>query len=132
MTRIAINEALQLLRQRRPEALWIDENDGDSGAGGSLNLSDKHPTPEQTLAKREMRCVLVRAISKLRPRLRAVILLREVHGLEYAEMAQHLGLSMSAVKARTLKARRVLRRRLACKYEGGRAALQKRSYNHGF
>ena len=55
---------------------------------------------------------LVRAISDLRKNLRTVVLLREFQGLTNEETAQHLGLTVAAVKARVFHARRWLRRRL--------------------
>lgn len=131
MTRIAINEALQLLRQRRLKRVLSEENSEATDAYSALDSVDKQPTPEQALAKKEMRGAVVRAISKLRPRLRIVILLHEVHGLTNAETARHLGLTVAAVKARTFQAKLHLRRQLVRKYEGSCVALQKRSCNHG-
>lgn len=131
MTRIAINEALQLLRQRRLKRVLSEENNGGAEAYRALDISDKQPTPEQALAKKEMRGAVVRAISKLRPRLRAVILLRAVHGLTNAETAQRLGVSVAAVKARAIHAKRHLRRHFERKFEGTRGALHNRSFNYG-
>ena len=117
VTRIAINEALMILRQRRskrelPECF----NEGDDTASVPVPM-DEGPTPEQALAQAELRSVVLHAISKLRHSLRAVILLREVHGLTNAETARRLGLTVGAVKARTFHARRHLRRYLECKFK---------------
>jgi RNA polymerase sigma-70 factor, ECF subfamily len=51
-----------------------------------------------------------RAIAQLRESLRVVVLCRELQGLTGAETARHLGLTVSAVKARTFHARRFLRK----------------------
>lgn len=51
------------------------------------------------------------ATSALRKSLRAVVL-RQLQGLTIAQTARHLGLSVTAVKARTFYARRCLRRHL--------------------
>jgi RNA polymerase sigma-70 factor (ECF subfamily) len=110
VTRITINEALMMLRQRRPSAT-LQENDGDAADTHShIDLSDDRPTPEQALAQTELRSSVAHAISKLRHSLRVVVLLREIHGLTSAETARRLGLSVSAVKARTFHARRHLRK----------------------
>lgn len=110
VTRIAINEALMMLRQRRPN-ITLPENDIDgSGAHSSVDLFDDRPTPEQSLAQTELRSSVIHAVSKLRLSLRVVTLLREIHGLTSAETAQCLGLTVAAVKARTFHARRHLRK----------------------
>ena len=131
MTRIAINEALQLLRQRRLRREVPEDHHEGTNAGRALDLSDEQPTPEQALAKKEMRGAVVRAISKLRPRLRVVVLLHELHGLTSAETARHLGLTVGAVKARTFQAKRHLRRHFEFTYEGTRNALYNGRCNHG-
>lgn len=130
MTRVATNEALQLLRQRRRNKVLLGKDNEASDARGALDPTDKQPTPEQALVKKEMRGAVVRAISKLQPRLHIVVLLREVHGLTNAETARRLGLTVSAAKARTFRAKCHLRRDFERKYEGARVALR-RSCNHG-
>ena len=112
VTRIAINEALMLLRQRRSKRELPESLDEGTDAPSFLVLPDKGPTPEQALAQAELRSVVLHAISKLRHNLRVVALLREVHGLTNAETARRLGLTVGAVKARTFHARRHLRRHL--------------------
>ena len=130
MTRIAINEALMLLRQRRLTKVLSENDNEGTDAHRTVDLSDEQPTPEQVLAEKEMRGAVVRAIAKLRPRLRVVVLLREMHGLTTSEAARCLGLTVSAVKARTFHARGHLRRHFERKYNRARA-LHKRSRNHG-
>jgi RNA polymerase sigma-70 factor, ECF subfamily len=109
MTRIAINDALMLLRQRRANKRLPEDND-DSERSSVLDLTDKAPTPEQALAENELRAAVIHAISQLRENLRIVVLLRELQGLTSAETARRLGLTVSAVKARTFHAKRCLRR----------------------
>ncbi len=116
VTRIAINEALMLLRQRRALTPLSDIDNGDVRARSAL-AQDGHPTPEQLLAKNEVQRVLLQAISDLRENLRIVVLLRELQGLTTAETARRLGLTVSAVKARVFHARRYLRRHLERRYK---------------
>jgi RNA polymerase sigma-70 factor (ECF subfamily) len=121
VTRIGINEALMLLRQRRPNRALSEKDIDGTGANCSLDLPDDRPTPEQALAQAEVRRAVIHAISKLRHNLRVVVLLHEVHGLTSAEIARRLNLSVAAVKGRTFHARRHLRRQLERKLEGTRA-----------
>jgi len=117
ITRIAINDALMLLRQRRATAPFEDNN-VDTETGYVLDSADKGHTPEQAFAETERRAAVLRAISHLREGLRAVVLLRELQGLTSSETARRLGLTVSAVKARTFHARRHLRRHLERKLKG--------------
>ena len=118
VTRIAINEALMLLRQRRANPLLSgDKRCGDEECL-SFELRDNGPGPEEMLAKNELRATVAQAISHLRKSLRTVVFLRELHGLTSAETARRLGLSVAAVKARVFHARRHLRRHLERKMQG--------------
>ena len=116
VTRIAINEALMLLRQRRASTPLSDNNNDDAQAPSPLDARDDRPTPEQLLGENELRTALLQAISTLRESLRIVILLKELQGLTSAETARRLGLTVSAVKARVFHARRYLRRHLERNY----------------
>jgi RNA polymerase sigma-70 factor, ECF subfamily len=117
VTRIAINEALMLLRQRRNTLPILESNTDDASAPSPFDIADERPTPEQTLAENEVRAVVIQAVSQLRKNLRTVVLLREMQGLSNAETALRLGLTISAVKARTHHARRYLRKHLERKYK---------------
>lgn len=112
VTRIAINEALMMLRQRRAHTPLSEVVHDDAETVGSLEFVDGAPSPEQTAAANELRDALTRAVSSLRKNLRAVVLLREFRGLSSQETARHLGLTVAAVKARIFHARRCLRRHL--------------------
>ena len=113
MTRLAINEALMMLRHRRDKAVQgIDDTEGSS----VLDLADKGLTPEQAFSENELRAAVIHAISYLRENLRTVVLLRELQGLTSAETARRLGLTVSAVKARTFHARHCLRRHFEVKH----------------
>ena len=114
VTRIAINEALMILRHRRADKAvqGIDDTEGFF----VLDLADKALTPEQAFSENELRAAVIHAISNLRENLRTVVLLRELQGLTSAETARRLGLTVSAVKARTFHARRYLRKYLEPQY----------------
>ena len=114
VTRIAINEALMMLRHRRADKAvqGIDDTEGSF----VLDLADKALTPEQAFSENELRAAVIHAISNLRENLRTVVLLRELQGLTSAETARRLGLTVSAVKARTFHARRYLRKYLEPQY----------------
>lgn len=117
LTRVVINEALMLLRQRRTrEPLHENSVDASRDEGG-VDIADGGPTPEEILCENERHATLRQAIAKLRESLRVVVLHRDVEGLTSAETAQRLGLTVSAVKARTFHARRFLKKHLERKFK---------------
>ena len=116
MTRIAINEALMLLRKRRTRTVLLGGNSDGDDATSVLDPPDKGPTPEETLAENELCAAVTQAISHLPASLRTVVLLRELHGYTNPETARRLGLTVSAVKARIFRARRHLRQHFVRKY----------------
>jgi RNA polymerase sigma-70 factor (ECF subfamily) len=121
LTRVVINEALMLLRQRRTrEPLHEGSVDAPKDEGG-VEVADDGPTPEEILYENERHATLRQAIAKLRESLRVVVLHRDVEGLTSAETARRLGLTVSAVKARTFHARRCLKKHLERKFK--RASL---------
>src|SRR5580692_363507 len=88
LTRVVINEALMLLRQRRTREP-LHENSVDAAEGdGSGEIADGGPTPEEILCESERRAVLLQAIGRLRENLRIVVLHRELQGLTSAETAR--------------------------------------------
>jgi RNA polymerase sigma-70 factor, ECF subfamily len=115
VTRIAINEALMLLRQRRTGRLLSETRQEDMESPFVRSLADGRPGPEQVLATNERRAAVREAISHLRQHLRAVAVLRELEGLTNKEIARRLGLTLAAVKSRVFHARRWLQRRLKAK-----------------
>jgi len=126
LTRIVINEALMLLRQRRAgEPLGGKRSDDEQG-DGTVIIADQLPTPEELLCENERRTALLQAIGRLRENLRVVVLHRELKGLTSAETAQILGLSVGAVKARAFHAKRFLRKSLDRKLERGQLVAKSR------
>jgi len=121
LTRIAINEALMLLRERRTREPLHESSVDAAREDGGVEISDDRPTPEETLWEKERRATVLQAVKHLRENLRIVVLLKELRGLTNAETARRLGLTVSAVKARIFHARRFLRKRLERKFGRGQA-----------
>ncbi|MDO4517523.1 MAG: sigma-70 family RNA polymerase sigma factor [Bacillota bacterium] len=72
-------------------------------------LADRSPLPQEAAEQRERRKALLTALETLPEDSRTVLLLREVEGFSYQEIAQTLGLSQGTVKSRLSRARRALR-----------------------
>jgi RNA polymerase sigma-70 factor (ECF subfamily) len=109
LTRIAINEALMLLRRGRAmREVSIDDTISDEVTAPALEIPDASPDPEAKYLQREGVRILSMAIRRLTPGMRTVIELRELRELSAPETARYLGLSVSAVKGRLFHGRRKL------------------------
>ena len=104
--RLTVNAAIDLLRQRRAPALSLDDPDLPP-------LADEDPGPEEASLAAERRRLLWQAIDRLPEAQRTPLVLREMEGLSYREIAQVLDLEEGTVKSRLARARLLLRRLLA-------------------
>lgn len=88
-----------------------------TAAGGPEPPAGPASDPEAAVLDAAGLARLGAAVGALSPRLRAVLVLRDVYGLTLAEIADDLGISVTAAKVRLHRARRELRDRLGG--EGG-------------
>jgi RNA polymerase sigma-70 factor (ECF subfamily) len=109
LTRIAMNEALMLLRRRRGGLEVLPESPDDGVKSGSEAFVDQSPNPEESCWRRERAQLLTEAINRLGPKVRSTISLRDIEERSAEETAQILGTSTSAVKGRVFHGRRKLR-----------------------
>ena len=129
MTRIAMNEALAHLRKakhRRASSLdaplgagpmaggmagAADNGDGRAPTGADL-VEAREPLPGRGIELKEQREALEAAIADLEPEFRAVLVLRDVQQMDYAQIAAAMELPVGTVKSRLFRARLALRQRL--------------------
>lgn len=112
--RIAANEALMLLRRKRPETSLDDEPaEGEDSLPMPEQFTDWCCLPEREFASSEAKQQLDRAITRLPEKLRLVFLLRDIEGLSIKETGEVLNLTETAVKTRLLRARLALREQLS-------------------
>jgi RNA polymerase sigma-70 factor, ECF subfamily len=113
LTRIAINDALMLLRKRHPGHVSMEESKVEENEDMPVETHNAAVTPEQLCEARELREMLSSAIGELKPILGRVVQLRDLDELSARQTAKALELPIGTVKARTFRARRLLRRKLA-------------------
>ena len=108
LTRIVMNEAYMLLRQRLSvlEVLPESPEEAESAADPFV---DRSPSPEEFCWRRERKELITRAVNRLQATMSKAILLREFEERSVEETAQILGTTCGAVKARLVHARRKLR-----------------------
>jgi RNA polymerase sigma-70 factor, ECF subfamily len=113
LIRITLNESFLILRRRRtstPLEIVLESKDLWSLP---LQISDWRPNPEQLFGEAELQRFLRSALSRLRPILRAVFVLREIEGYSIAETAEILNLTSNVVKVRHHRAKLQLRETLS-------------------
>ncbi len=109
LTRIAINEALMLLRRGRSlRELSINDLSGNEETALGLEIPDSRAGPESAFLQGERSRILSAAMDKLAPGIRKAIELRELGELSTKEAARVMGLSVEAVKGRVFHGRRKL------------------------
>ena len=82
------------------------------GEDALLRLSDAGPRPDAALERRELETALGRAIAELPEDRRIVVVLRDLEGLSYEEIAQVLELELGTVRSRLHRARADLKEKL--------------------
>jgi RNA polymerase sigma-70 factor (ECF subfamily) len=107
--RIAVNQARNRHRfwRRRHRADQVSL-DAHVAAHGEF-LSGGEAGPERVFAQKELAVRLHHALDRLPFDQRTVIVLREIDGLSYEEMAYSLGVAVGTIKSRLTRARQALR-----------------------
>jgi len=109
LTRIAINEALMLLRKGRSlREISIDDLTGNEDIAVVLEIPDSRAGPEGVFLQGEQNRTLFAAMSQLTPGTRKAIELRDLSELSAEEAALVMGISVIAVKGRLFHGRRKL------------------------
>ena len=110
LTRIAINSALMTLRKRRCRAEISAELPVDTeNESPKFNVRDNAMNPEEICDQQERCARMLRAIHRLDPQLRTALGVWMSQRSSMKEIAQMMGVSMAAVKARLHRARKRLR-----------------------
>jgi RNA polymerase sigma-70 factor (ECF subfamily) len=109
LLRIAARLAINELQRRRPPIESLPTT--DEVHAGAASADEAH-------TRRRVAAAIQAAVAELAPEYRAAFLLREYHGLEYAEIAEALELDLGTVKSRLHRARKSLRERLSEVHHG--------------
>lgn len=111
--RIAMNVAIDHIRKmkkRQHEA--FDEGIAARDVDGAIAAAHDASSPTRALDRKELSGQIFDALDTLSPDHRQVVLLREVEGLSYAEIAETMGIAEGTVMSRLFYARRKLRDQL--------------------
>jgi RNA polymerase sigma-70 factor (ECF subfamily) len=106
--RIVVNKALN---QRRSKAARPEFSGGDDPSPLETAAAFS-PTPDQEAEDKERAAMVQRAIRRLPRDLRTAVVLRDIEGLEYEQMAEVLEIPLGTVKSRLHRGRLELRETL--------------------
>ncbi len=108
--RIAIREALNHRRwlwrhHRQQESIDVEPANGHATA----EIEDERGTPFDQAASHEVQQAVQQALLKVPEVFRSAVILRDLEGMAYEEVAEVLGVTVGTVKSRILRGRRLLR-----------------------
>lgn len=113
LLRIVTNTCYDYLRsQRRRATVSIEDLTDSTGTEFPGLQADEQQNPEVLVTEQESFRFLLQAVDQLPAWHRDVVLLIDVHGYDYAEASQILGLPLGTVKSRLSRARAALRDQL--------------------
>lgn len=117
--RIAVNEARNHRRwfgRHCRQEVGLETERDDTYAVGD-HLTDPGRSPFELALDHETQALLEAALGDVQPNFRAALVLREIEGLSYEEIAQILDLSLGTVKSRILRGREALKECLTARIQ---------------
>lgn len=114
--RIAVNTCKNRLKsseyRRKKKMVWLDNPANSEGRGTAVEIEDESPSPLIEVEKKERLALIKRAINTLPTEQKAVVVLRDIEGLSYDDVASITGVNLGTVKSRLARARLGLRKKL--------------------
>jgi RNA polymerase sigma-70 factor (ECF subfamily) len=114
--RIAINQARNRwrwwCRRRRDATVSLDATQNQSGQTVMATLAESSDNPEQQTLAHEREVVLRSALQRVGRPYREAVILRDIEGFTYEEIATTLGINVGTVKSRLARGRQELRQKL--------------------
>lgn len=108
--RITHNTCIDEMRKRKGKQSYSLEEELENEDGTmQRQVADAGDTPEKRLLREEKKSEILRALDTLSAEHKAAIVLRDIKGLSYEEIAEILELSLGTVKSRISRARNQLK-----------------------
>jgi len=118
--RIVMNVTIDWLRKKQIKGAGTEFDDAiqlRQVDPASKTVPKTEALPHETMERDEIRVRIDKAIAQLSPEQRAVILMKEIEGMQYHEIAEALGCSIGTVMSRLFYARKKLQNTLRDVYE---------------
>lgn len=108
--RVSVRQALNHRRwcwRHHRQQVSIDAEETEHGP--MFELQDAEATPFEQCAAHETQTTVRRALAEVPPLFRSAVILRDLEGLSYEEIAEVMEVSVGTVKSRILRGRRILK-----------------------
>jgi RNA polymerase sigma-70 factor (ECF subfamily) len=110
MLRIATNTCYDVLRARkRRPAVSLDNPLDDEDEAARLQIADRAEAPDEFALRRELAAAIQRGLALLPEEQRLILILSDIQGLTYDEIAQITNTNLGTVKSRLSRGRARLR-----------------------
>ncbi len=113
--RVAVNLTLNYCQRRSRQGVRSLEfpvaGDNEEGKAqlGSFLADEKACDPAEAAQKKETRRIVLEGLNRLDEQQRTIVVLRDIEGMNYIEIAETLGLELGTVKSRLSRARAALK-----------------------
>lgn len=112
--RITTNLFLDRVRRRKRIRFdWMGDDDGSVATSESFDRHERSGQPEDAFDMGNLDDDIIEALAALSPEYRVAVVLSDIEGLSYEEIAATLGIKMGTVRSRLSRARARLREALA-------------------
>jgi RNA polymerase sigma-70 factor (ECF subfamily) len=99
----------ELRKRKKGQVLSLDAPISTEEGEITRQTEDWTYAPDLIYESKEAQYFIQEAINQLTPEYKEVIILREIQGFSYEEIAQHLGCSLGTIKSRLNRARKAMR-----------------------
>jgi RNA polymerase sigma-70 factor (ECF subfamily) len=114
--RIAVNSCKNRLRslekRYQEKMISLEKPNYQGGKNPALEIRDNSPLPDNELERKEKSALIQTAINSLPADQKTVIILRDIDGQSYEEIAETTGLALGTVKSRLARGRMELKNKL--------------------
>ncbi|NLT12937.1 MAG: sigma-70 family RNA polymerase sigma factor [Clostridiales bacterium] len=106
--RLTYNLSIDLIRKNQRNQFTSLTYIDDSGDYSDYEIPDLSGEPENEIERKELREAISKGIDELPEKHREILIMREITGMSYDDIAKTLGLSEGTVKSRLSRARQGL------------------------
>lgn len=106
MYRIAMNTCIDEMRKRKGKQTYsLEEELEDTEGSYQKQFADDGETPEQSIMRKETQSEILKALDTLSEEHKIAIILRDIRGFSYEEIAEMTDTTLGTVKSRISRAR---------------------------
>ncbi len=111
----------EIRRQQKHGSLSLNDNSGEAAAGDYQGAGQKMgifiPSPEEAVERKELNETIQECLNSLSEEHRLVLVMREIQGMSYEEIAGVMNCSLGTVKSRLNRARQSFKEKFSEKWE---------------